>query len=170
MISQKHTAQGQFGAHLSQSRSPSVVEGVGGVLALSACEAVSDFGCVCGRGIARMPWGTGVSRHEPLPVECDQQDRCQGAGFRAGGISFRAGGAQYPGAEPTRKTGRCARSDTRRSAAEAQMYTGPGRGGRVGRALRAESERTLPGRVQPVREHRTGPARPTTPRGRWLRA
>src|SRR6478609_10880689 len=48
------------------------------------------------------------------------------------------------GAPHTSTTDSRAAADTRRSPAEAKPSTGPGRGGRVGRALRAESGQSPP--------------------------
>jgi len=91
MVSQNRTAKGQFGAHSSQSIGLPSRE-TGGRFVFPVGEALFGVGGESGRMNAARLMETGVSRDETLPVECDEQNRCQGTGFRAFGVSVGAVG------------------------------------------------------------------------------
>ena len=90
MVSQNRTAQGLIGAHSSQSVGRPPCEETGRHFVFPAGEALSGVGSGGGQMNASLRMETVVSRDEALPVECDEQDRCQGAGFRAFGVSIGA--------------------------------------------------------------------------------
>jgi hypothetical protein len=95
MVSQNRTAQGRMSARQSLSFGRPTA---GRLSAHPGGEAVFGVVSTGGRASVLNHNGADVWRDEPLPVECDEQDRCEGTGLRSGEFSFGSFGARDPGA------------------------------------------------------------------------